>query len=209
MPRTLERTCRRPRRVYAPTRMPITRDQCETLVESGKLVGRYELIDGEIVSKMGQKRPHSFTIVLLNKWLTATFGSMRVQIQSPIDVAGRDNATNEPEPDGVALRESAAGLLDRNPGPSDVDLVVEVSDSTLQFDLRIKSALYARAGIMDYWVLDIIGRQLYIHREPSGGAYCSVTVYAEGELVSPAAKPETVVKVADLLPPVEAERIEG
>lgn len=206
MPKTIEKMLLHPRRVPAPTRVSLTREQCESLVESGKLTGRYELVDGEIISKMGQKRPHSFTMVLLNTWLSATFGSMRVQIQSPIDVAESDNETNDPEPDAVALRDSAADLSDKNPGPSEVALLVEVSDTSLRFDLRTKSRLYARAGIADYWVLDITARQLYVHREPSADGYRSVVVYAEEEAVAPLSKTNALVRVRELLPPAHAER---
>jgi Uma2 family endonuclease len=189
--------------------MPITREQCELLVDAGRLLGRYELIDGEIISKIGQKRPHSLAVALLNAWLTTVFGPLRVQIQSPIDVAPSDNPTNEPEPDGVALWCDVTDLLSRSPGPEELALVVEVADSSLQFDRKTKSVLYARAGIADYWVLDIAGRRLFVHREPEGGFYRSTTVYCEGEGVAPLAKSEALVQVSELLPPQQAGRTES
>jgi len=204
MPKTLERNLRHPKRVSAPTRIPLTRRQCETLIESGELKGRFELIDGEIISKMGQKRPHSLSMVLLVRWLTAEFGPLYVQIQSPVNVAKADNPTNEPEPDGVVLHDVATAYPDGNPNPQDIALLVELADSSLRFDLQTKAALYSRAGIADYWVVDILGRKLYVHREPTLEGYRDVMVYAEDEMAAPLAKPDVMVRVGELLPPMVA-----
>jgi Uma2 family endonuclease len=77
-----------------------------------------------------------------------------------------------------------------NPQPEDVQLLVEISDSTLNYDLSVKAALYARAGIVEYWVLDVNGRRLIVHREPEGDGYLSITVYVEDELVAPLVAPK-------------------
>jgi Uma2 family endonuclease len=205
MPRTLERPPQSTERVSAPTRQPLTRRQCESLVESGELQGRYELVDGEIVSKMGQKPPHAVTVVLLMDWLTRVFGARFVRIQLAMNVAETDSDINEPEPDAVVLNRPITEFSTGHPGPTDVGLVIEVADSSLRFDTRTKAFLYARAGIADYWVLDIVGRQLYVHREPVDGFYRAITVYAELEEAAPLAKPDAAVRVADLLPPLQSE----
>ena len=86
-----------------------------------------------------------------------------------------------------------------NPGPEDIRLVAEISDSTLAFDLRVKAKLYARAGIVEYWVIDVQGRRLIVHREPqSDGSFGSVLSYRENEPVNPIAAPETEFRLADL-----------
>jgi Uma2 family endonuclease len=77
-----------------------------------------------------------------------------------------------------------------NPHPSDISLLVEISDTTLTYDLTIKASLYARAGIVEYWVLDVAGRRLLCHRTPVSGSYQSVTVYNEHESVAPLAAPD-------------------
>ena len=209
MPISLERSLRRPKNVPAPTRIRLTRRQCEALVESCELKGRYELIDGEIISKMGQSRRHALGIILLNAWLTATFGPLFIQIQLPIDVAESDNEINEPEPDGAVFRETATVYSNDNPGPNDVLLIVEIADTSLRFDLRTKAARYSRAGIADYWVLDIVGRRLYVHREPTEDGYRNVTVYAEGESLASLARPDAEVRVGELLPPLMGEGTES
>ncbi|HZO89993.1 MAG TPA: hypothetical protein VFB38_16815 [Chthonomonadaceae bacterium] len=79
-----------------PHRKRWTRDECAFLSDSGLLAGRYELIDGQILSKMGQKPPHRLTVVLLHAWLTAVFGLLFVQSQLPIDVGDADPEHNDP-----------------------------------------------------------------------------------------------------------------
>jgi hypothetical protein len=100
--------------------------------------------------------------------------------EGPIDVAPQDNPTSEPEPDIAVLAKTGPEYMGANPPASDVRLVIEVSDSTLAFDLGPKARLYARAGIPEYWVFDIGERRLIVHRSPQAGVYSMVTAYAEG-----------------------------
>jgi Uma2 family endonuclease len=83
--------------------------------------------------------------------------------------------------------------------------VVEISDTSLTYDLTTKAELYATAGIPDYWVLDVDGRQLIVFRDPQpipdgGAAYRSRTTHAPADAVAPLAAPSAAVRVADLLP---------
>lgn len=87
-----------------------------------------------------------------------------------------------------------------NPRPEDLALVVEVADTTLAFDLSVKRGLYARAGIAEYWVLDLAGRRMVVHRQVHDGRYESVVAYAEHEGVAAVAAPEAVFRVADAFP---------
>ena len=184
-----------------PNRIRWTRTQCEAIRDAGVLTGRYELIDGEIISKMGQNPPHRIALVILREWLTAGFGGMHVQVQSSIEVDAADPMHNEPEPDAAVTAEPATAYPDGHPGPADLLLVVEVSDTTLRFDRITKALLYARAGIHDYWVLDLVGRQLFVHRQLAADGYMEVIAYAAGERAAPLARPEVAVLVAELLPP--------
>jgi len=77
---------------------------------------------------------------------------------------------------------------------------VEIADASRNFDLTTKAALYARAGITEYWVLDVPGRRLLVHREPKSGRYASVVVYNEEESVAPLAAPQKQFRVADAFP---------
>lgn len=180
----------------SPPRKRWTRAECDKLESMGWFIGqRFELIDGELISTMGKNRPHVVGLLLIHEWLVSVFRFRRVQQEANIDVAPEDNALNEPEPDLVVLGESRTKYSE-NPRPQDVLVVVEVSDTTLSFDLGKKARLYARAGIADYWVLDVNKRRLIVHREPVGGNYTSVLSYRHSESVAPLASPESLFRVA-------------
>lgn len=185
-----------------PRRKRWTRSECAFLRDNGLLTDRYELIEGEVIDKMGQKPSHRSAVLRLRNWLIRVFGATSVQSQSPIDVTDADNEINEPEPDVAVTTLSDDAYQNRNPGPDDLLLAAEVSDTTLRYDLTVKAALYARAAIREYWVVDVSGRRLYIHRQPSDGAYADIQVYEESEAAATLARPESFVIVADLLPPI-------
>jgi len=180
-----------------PPRKPWTREECEACERAGLWEGQhYELVQGELINKMGKKSPHVFGTRQTRHMLEQVFGWKRVVSEGPIDVAPEDNHTNEPEPDIYVL--SSEDFRGR-PKAHDLVLIVEVADTTLAFDTQIKAPLYARAGIPEYWVLDLNGRRLIVHRNPSGSVYKSVVAYSEKEGVSLLAAPDRQVPVADLL----------
>src|SRR6202161_2361762 len=180
-----------------PPRKRWTRAECAVLEASGLWDQQHlELVHGELISKMGKKRPHVNALVAVQAWLVRTFGEQFVNPEAPIDVAPEDNPTNEPEPDLVVLAKPSREFRDANPRPVDLRLVVEISDSTLGFDLTTKAELYARAGIVEYWVVDVAARRLIVHREPRGGLYGSVTAYSEEESVTPLASSGSEFRVA-------------
>jgi Uma2 family endonuclease len=165
---------------------------------------RLELVEGELHSKMGKKRPHTNALIIVMAWLVRVFGEQYVNPETPIDVAPEDNPASEPEPDLVVLAKPSREFGSANPRPGDLRLVVEISDSTLGFDLTMKAGLYARAGIVEYWVVDVAARRLVVHRDPANGLYQSVTVYNDRESVSPLAAPDREFRVGEALPPPTA-----
>jgi Uma2 family endonuclease len=173
------------------------------MVDQGLLTERYELIEGEIISKMGQKRAHAIVIIRLTAWLIALFGPEFVQFQLPILVPGKDAEASEPEPDAAVLCRPATDFLEETPDAASVLLIIEVADSTLKFDRSTKAGLYARAEIPEYWVVDIEGRQLFAHREPTNGSYANAVVYAEGDEIACIARPAAPMRVSELLPPAK------
>lgn len=187
-----------------PNRKRWTRKECEFLEQNGLLTGRYELIDGGIFFKTNRNPPHRLTIMLIAAWLRLNFGGLHVVTQSPIDVDDTNAEINEPHPDVIVLSQPATAFAAWNIGPADLLLVVEVSDTTLRFDLRNKALLYARAGVEDYWVADVVGRRLIVHRNPTPAGYAEVTEYGENETVAPLARPDAAVLVSQLLPPVQS-----
>lgn len=183
-----------------PERKKFTRDECDFLEREGLLdPERYELIEGDVLFKVSKNRPHVITATLLNLWLGKTFGR-RMATEAPVDVADQDNPTSRPEPDFVILKCSQLELRDRNPRPEEIALAVEISDSTLAFDLRIKAGLYARAGIVEYWVADVAGGRMIVHREPVDGRYRNVAVYSGDERLAPLESPEDAVRLSDVFP---------
>ena len=145
---------------------------------------------------MGKNLPHLISLGLWMNRLKGVFGERFVLPGASIDVAPEDNPTNEPEPDIIVLKREFTSLS-AIPRPEDLHLVVEVADTTLRFDLTTKAALYARAGIVEYWVLDVAGRRLIVHWDPRGGVYSSIVEYSEQEEVSPLAAAHAVLRVSD------------
>lgn len=184
-----------------PPRKRWNRSECAALEASGLLDQQHlELVEGELISKMGKKRRHVNGLTFLQVWLQEVFGTAFVNPEAPIDVAPEDNPTNEPEPDLIVLNQDSSHFTSANPRPEDLHLVVEIADTTLAFDLTTKAALYARAGIVEYWVLDLQNRRLIAHRNPAFGKYSTILVYSEYESVAPLAAPQSEFRVAQAFP---------
>jgi Uma2 family endonuclease len=173
-----------------PPRKRWTRAECRVLDSIGLWESeRLELIEGDLIDKMGKKRPHVNVMIFVMEWLAGVFGAPYVTPEAPIDVSPEDNPTSEPEPDLAVLAQPCLVYEDANPGPSDLLLIVEISDTTLAFDLGIKARLYARAGIAEYWVVDVAGRRIVVHRTPRDGVYGNVASYRAGESIEPLSAP--------------------
>jgi Uma2 family endonuclease len=193
MPQSIERQDVPPRLA---NRKKFTETDCDFLERSGLLDDRYELIEGDIVHKMPQKNPHRLTVIRLIAWLTTVFPPDLVGTQATV----RLSATSLPEPDGFVL--ASALPADRDyPESEDVLMAIEVSDSTLADDLGTKARLYASAGIVEYWVVDIVGRRLIVHRIPTEDGYEETFACFDTESLAPLARPESAILVSNLLPP--------
>lgn len=175
---------------------------CKAMLESGLFdLTRYELLGGEIVSKMPQGRPHIAVITLIARVLAALFGALAVQSQAPIGI-GQTDPSNDPEPDFAVLRGTVLDYINHLPDPAaDVLLVVEVSDSTLRSDINTKARLYAQNGLREYWIVAITRRELIVHRNPTAQGYTDVQTYTTDDSISPLAAPGASARVADMLPP--------
>ena len=163
----------------------ISLPQYEIMIEHGVFAGehrqRVELIRGEI-RQMNPIGPEHATVVdFLNGWSyrTATEDDRRVRIQQTILLPDSDSA---PEPDVTWVPQKK---YPRHPTASDVLLLIEVADSSLSIDCGEKAALYAEAGITDYWVVNISGRNLIVHRNPEGDTYGEVRTLHEDDSITP------------------------
>ena len=170
--------------------------ECRFLTDSGLLEpGKYELIEGEVVFKMGQGRKHIYVVAQIIAILTAIFGDA-VQTQAEIGVGEIDDF-NDPEPDVTVLRGTLRDYLDREPDPStDVVLAVEAAQTSLRGDTTTKAQLYALHGVPEYWVVAIARRELIVYRQPTADGYAAVQTFSETESVAPLAAPESPFKVA-------------
>ena len=180
-----------PLRVEPETRRALwTRESIRRAASLGFLdPERYELLDGELIEKMKNRR-HTITLRRVRQALLAFFAEEYLQSEAPIDVAPYENETNAPEPDLVVLTRPGEAFLDTNPGPAGIALVIEVADSTLRRDLGRKAVRYARAGIVEYWVVDVESRRVIVHREPNpDGEWGSVITLATDETIASLAAP--------------------
>ena len=175
-----------------------TRDEYYRLGDSGLLPPgeRTELLDGRIIRKVTMNPPHATAVLKTAEALRPAFPKHLVMAQRPTDLSTH----SDPEPDVIVVTGSLDDYSYRHPTSDGALLVVEVSDSTLREDRRYKAGLYARAGLPEYWIVNINARTLEVRRRPEDGEYLSLDVYAEGEAVAPLAAPNSPVRVADLLP---------
>ncbi len=183
-----------------PNRIRWTVEECYRLAEAGYLRGRYEVIDGEILSKMGQKPPHRMILKLFASWLISLFGYMYVQEQDPIRIPGEVGHYAEPEPDIAVTKLSTTDYASAHPGPDDLIVVVEIADSSRDFDLGAKALLYARAGVREYWVADVNAMRIHIHRDPDNDGYRWLTRAGIGDVVALETRPEEGVDVGTFFP---------
>lgn len=157
---------------------------------------RVELIEGEIVAMAAIGADHARASTVLTRMFVLGAGREAVvRVALPV----RLDPHNEPEPDLALVRPHPTDYADRHPGPADVLLLVEVSHTSLRVDRAVKAPLYARHGIPEYWIVDLVGRALERHRDPVPDGYRLVDRLGPGEGVAPAALPGLVVPLAEVL----------
>lgn len=188
----------------APAPRRWTRQEYDRMIATGLIHSgeRVELLDGEIVTMAAHGSAHFTGIRAAQEGLVAAFGrGYEIRTQGPIALED----WSEPEPDLAVVTGSFRDYLKEHPGRA--LLVVEVSDAMLNTDRNRKGSLYARGGVQDYWIINLPKRVLEVYREPVedrkaryGWKYCLVQRLGPGDEISPLAKPETRIRVADLLP---------
>jgi Uma2 family endonuclease len=185
-------------RPLAPARHRLSIDAYYRMAEAGILTGsqRVELIDGEIIDMPVIGSPHAAITNKLGRRFSRALDDevALVSVQSPL----RLDAYNEPEPDLMLLRPRADGYRSNHPGATDVLLLVEVSESSLAYDRDVKLALYAKFGVPEVWIVDVLGAGIEIYRELREGVYTSRQRLTHG-LLSPALAPGAEIDVGGLL----------
>ena len=159
---------------------------------------RVELLDGEIIVMAPMGERHANGVRRIDRALHRALGDAAIiSAQCPL----RLDDYSEPEPDVAILRLREDEYLDSHPGPADTLVVMEVSDSSLAFDLGDKARRYAAAGIPEMWVMNLPGDCIDRLDQPGPAGYARHTIFRRGEKISPAALPDLAFAVADLLPP--------
>jgi Uma2 family endonuclease len=191
-----------------PAKRLLTREEYHKMSEAG-IFGpdeRVELLFGEVYKKMSPQSPrHASLIRRLEKSLGRVFNDdFECRSQLPL----RAGAESEPEPDICIVPGPADDYWDEHPKAADAALIVEIADRSLRTDRGAKAALYAEAGVKDYWIVNVRDRIVEVYREPralEGGdlshGYTLVRLFRNGDTLSPLAAPEARLAVGDLLPP--------
>lgn len=151
----------------------LTLDAYHRLGEAGILGedDRVELLDGQLVDMSPIGPRHALAVDALHELLDpAVAGRAAVRVQNPIELDGG----SEPQPDVAVVRRPWQGYPHAHPAAGDIFLLIEVADTSLEADRGAKLALYARAGIPEFWVIDLTTDGVLVHRNPSGDRYASV-----------------------------------
>lgn len=184
-----------------------SRDEYYKLAEDGFFHGRrVELVEGQVIDMSPMGSLHATAVALVGRTLEREFGAgYFARWQMPVD-AGE---SSEPEPDIAIIQGHVRDFTDSH--PKTAVLIVEVADSSLNYDRAEKAGLYAKVGIADYWILNLVDRQLEVCRDPERDPeadasqphafhYRNVTVHKPGESIVTLAADGLIISVDDLLP---------
>ena len=167
---------------------------------------RVELIDGEIVVMPPIGPSHAWSVALDIPLFSRYAGDrFIVQIQNPIHL----DDGSEPQPDVMLLRNRPGGYPTSHPTPVDVLLVIEVADSSLEYDRMVKAHLYGRAGVPEAWVKNLPEDCIERFTEPGPDGYAQHSVHCRGGTLTPVSLPDLELPVDDLLPPLPTEERPG
>ncbi len=161
-----------------------------------------ELICGVIVKMAAKGTPHfTATTNTRDTFIAKLGGGHTVRQEGPIDLGG-----TEPEPDVVVARGKSRDYREHHPKPADVLLLVEVAETSLDYDLKVKLPLYAAAGIVEYWILDLEHSLLEVFRDlvpadaTRAAAYRTHLTFFPGDQIAPVSFSQASIPVSDLLP---------
>jgi Uma2 family endonuclease len=175
-----------------------TADEYHRLAEAGILARheRVELIDGEIVVMSPIGAPHGPCVMFLNEvFVRRLNGRALVAPQLSLRLTG----WTEPEPDIALLRPPLDRYAKAIPRSVDALLVVEVADTSLHYDRTVKLPRYAATGVPELWIVDLNGGGVEVYLDPAGSTYRESRRLERGAEIAPAAFPDVVLEVSDIL----------
>ncbi len=157
---------------------------------------RVELLDGDIITMPPIGNWHAASVDRINDVLGPSLQGRAIRrIHGPT----RLNDISEPLPDVMLLQWSEDFYGSGHPGPADVLLLIEVSDTTLGYDRNVKLPIYARAGIREVWIVNQEDRRIEAYTDPGDGDYANVRYASHGERIAPGAFPDVVVEVDSVI----------
>ena len=180
-----------------------TRDEYYRMAAMGLFDGQHvELIEGQVIEMSPQGTAHASAVTAAAEALEAAFGAgYYARWQMPLD-AGE---LTLPEPDVAIVPGTWRDYVKTH--PTSAEIIVEVAEASLAYDRSVKVSLYAKVGVAEYWIINLVDRQLEVYRQPGvnttavyGFGYGEKLVFRLGDAVAPLAKPEARIAVADLLP---------
>ena len=180
-----------------PRRHAVSVEEYMRMGEAGVFApdARLELIEGEIIEMAPIGVPHASIVAILTRLFVRQAGDAGfVWVQNPVIVGKR----SMPQPDLALLKAREDDYSTRHPAVDDVLLAVEVSDSTLAFDVGTKVPLYARCGVAEVWIVDVNGAAVVVHRKPGARGYASVSTVCGDEQVECVALPQVHVSPREL-----------
>lgn len=154
--------------------------------------GDVQLLEGKLIEMPSARAAHSDVVARL---ATLSLPKLRPPFRLLFEPTIRMDGRSAPEPDAAVVHAVAEGDYY---GPSQVSLVFEAGYSSLGLDLDVKARVYARGRIPEYWVADVDGRALYVHRSPGDDRWASVDILSGEQTVSPLFAPEIAIPVKDL-----------
>ena len=158
---------------------------------------RVELIEGELLVMSPIGLPHLACVDRITRVLVLALEEQAiVRVQGSVVLDSYD----APHPDVALLRPKADFYLSGHAGPPDILLLIEVADSSLDYDREVKAPLYASKGVVEYWLVDVKGDAITCYTDPSGGRYQTVTRHHRGESIAPKLLPDCLIALDSILP---------
>ena len=177
---------------------PFTVDAYHRLAECGILGedDRVELLDGQIVEMTPIGPRHAFCVDRLNRLLSRIAeDSAVVRVQNPVTLGSR----TEPEPDIALLRLPLERYRQAHPQPGDLLLVIEVADTSAEYDREVKIPLYSRASIPETWLVNLPGEQIEVYRNPRPEGYAATRTAGRGDHLTPLLLAHVTLRVDEIL----------
>jgi Uma2 family endonuclease len=175
-----------------------TVDEYHRLSETGILHedDNVELIEGRIINMVPIGSRHASCVKRLVALLVGKLQKRAiVSVQDPVDL----NEKSEPETDIAILKWRDDFYKDKHPSPQDILLIIEVADASLEYDKFTKTQLYAKSGIQEVWLINLLENTIEIYRSPSINGYKIITRLSPAETASPLSFPDIVIKAGELL----------